>query len=84
MSKLAGSEPKQIEFDDRRPDGGGDVLIPMETSRGCSTESASDPWGILLLFGAGSPWRGLRLSGLSDLIAARLIGITQIPVCSWS
>ncbi|MEE2680878.1 MAG: SLC13 family permease [Planctomycetota bacterium] len=58
-------------------------LIPDgDRSRLLDWKSASSiPWGILLLFGGGIALaRGFVSSGLSDLIAAQLIGITQIPV----
>ena len=83
-SSLLGAEPRQI----------GDstiaalmvvvmFLIPDgEKSRLLDWKSASSiPWGILLLFGGGIALaRGFVASGLSDLIAAQLIGLTQIPV----
>ena len=58
-------------------------LIPDgRNSRLLDWKSASSiPWGILLLFGGGIALaRGFVASGLSDLIASQLIGITQIPV----
>ena len=58
-------------------------LIPDgNRSRLLDWKSASTiPWGILLLFGGGIALaRGFVASGLSDLIAGQLIGITEFPV----
>ena len=79
-----GAEPKQIGDSTIAalmvvvmfliPDGNKSRLLDWKSA-------SSIPWGILLLFGGGIALaRGFVSSGLSDLIAAQLIGITQIPV----
>ena len=83
-SSWLGAEPKQIGDSTIAalmvvvmfliPDGNQSRLLDWKSA-------SSIPWGILLLFGGGIALaRGFVASGLSDLIAAQLIGITQIPV----
>ena len=83
-SSWLGAEPKQIGDSTIAalmvvvmfliPDGNRSRLLDWKSA-------SSIPWGILLLFGGGIALaRGFVSSGLSDLIAAQLVGITQIPV----
>ena len=83
-SSWLGAEPKQIGDSTIAalmvvvmflvPDGNKSRLLDWKSA-------SSIPWGILLLFGGGIALaRGFVASGLSDLIAAQLMGITQIPV----
>ena len=55
------------------PDGRGSRLLDWKSA-------GSIPWGILLLFGGGIALaQGFKASGLSDVIAAQLVGVTVLP-----
>jgi sodium-dependent dicarboxylate transporter 2/3/5 len=55
------------------PDGKGSRLLDWKSA-------GSIPWGILLLFGGGIALaQGFKASGLSDVIAAQLVGVTVLP-----
>ena len=55
------------------PDGRGARLLDWKSA-------GSIPWGILLLFGGGIALaQGFKASGLSELIAGQLVGVTQMP-----
>ncbi len=56
------------------PDGKGDKLLDWETA-------ATIPWGILLLFGGGICLaKAFGVSGLSDILAQSLTGLSTLPV----
>jgi sodium-dependent dicarboxylate transporter 2/3/5 len=55
------------------PDGKGSRLLDWKSA-------GSIPWGILLLFGGGIALaQGFKASGLSDVVAAQLVGVTVLP-----